>query len=177
MARIAMSVSVLSATVAAAMAGAIACTSAPDLPPAIGDCDASANVMCTAPGVVGAGTSAPEGGGIFGNDGAVVDNDAASGCGIGTALNPTNPECVTCLAQSCCPAANACAGDVSCQLIVQNCTGCASAQAACAATCAFTQESVLMATTTAFDDLSACLTRSCIPQCPALNVFQVVVDP
>jgi hypothetical protein len=177
MARIAMSLTALSATTAAAMAGAIACTSAPDLPPAIGDCDASGNVMCTTPGVVGGGTSAPEGGGIFGSDGAIFDDDAASGCGIGAALNPANPECVTCLAQSCCAAASACAADVSCQFIVQNCTGCASAQSACAGTCAFTQESVLVTTTTAFDDLSACLTQTCLPQCPPLNVFQVVVDP
>jgi hypothetical protein len=36
---------------------------------------------------------------------------------------------------------------------------------------------VTVGTATAFGDLAECVARSCGMPCPALNVFQVIVDP
>ncbi len=167
-------------TLGAIGAAAVACTSPPeDLPPVVGTCDAQPATLC-APPIFGGGTSSA---GDAGppveetlDDGGVIYDDG-SACGIFTALMPSNPACAPCLGQFCCTSASACAGDTNCEFLVGNCTGCSSASSACAVNCAVAQESVALASSTSYDDLSTCLNLYCVPQCPALNIFEVVVDP
>jgi hypothetical protein len=162
---------------ATALCCAFACTSAPNLPPTLGDCDSDSARACGDQPSGAGGASNPRDGGVPSDGATLVFTTDSGACGIETALAPTNPACAPCLQQSCCTAASACAIDVNCQLVVETCRGCTSTSSACAATCGFTQQSVPLASAGAFDDLSGCLSFNCDAMCPALNIFQIVVDP
>jgi hypothetical protein len=123
-------------------------------PSALGACKDTPDSGC--PTSVGAGA----GSGPSRTDGGAEDagnqGDAASGaCGTAPSLLDTlNNQCVPCATASCCQAAQACTGQC---LDLLQCTGGVNA-------CATRFPAGLAA----YDDLAACLARSCPTQCPTL---------
>jgi hypothetical protein len=72
-------------------------------------------------------------------------------------VNATNAQCVPCITSSCCLASTACTGQC---LQLVTCAQTATGISAC--------EASYPQGITGYNDLSACVTQSCTPQCPTL---------
>jgi hypothetical protein len=180
MARIRRFVPALGVVFGTAWMGAVACSTAPDLPPTVGGCDAQADQSCLPRNNnVGVGGATPADGApspVDAADAAQAIADADLACGIETALAPPSPACAPCIDQLCCSQAATCAADVECAFAVQLCAGCSSG--ACVANCSLTLQGITTSTSEVrFTDLSGCLRLNCPTECPTLQTIQTFVDP
>jgi hypothetical protein len=134
-----------------------ACSSAPVLPQAVGDCTGTADASCASPSY-GSTTA------VLRSDGGTTPEEDTSSpiadtgtCGTAVLLiSPANPLCLPCISTAaptgCCQAALACAADATCPTRVE----CGSLGAL--ATCPVTQS-------LAAAQLLTCLENNCSPQC------------
>jgi hypothetical protein len=144
-----------------------ACSAASARPPVNGDCVKVGDAGCSTPDPGGGAGSGPT---TLADSGSPAPAETGSSCGVAEGLFTTNTSCLPCIEGQtagdlgCCQADEACSEQAPCFALLQCVLACPANDSTCAATCENSNPNGVQA----YDDLSACLTLECSPQCPTL---------
>jgi hypothetical protein len=134
-----------------------ACASSSGGPAVLGDCKGGPDASCATSTSGGGGSSGggSDSGSTSEDGGEVADSGT---CGTaGGLLNTSNSQCQPCIETNCCLAAGACTGQ---------CLSLVTCPSSAIASCETTYPQGIAA----YNDLGACIARSCPTQCPVLPV-------